>query len=137
VQPEASATPIVAPVPPPPAPTDEQLKAIAWLAADAPGQSTVRSPMNTPQPPVAAARQQPEPVDDPGMPHLRLGGVVSRGKDVVASINGRLFAEGDEPAEGWTIRALDGSTRTVILQRYDGKQIELSSRGMVELRHQE
>lgn len=112
--------------------TEEQLLAIDWLAKQD-AALEFRSPMNTPQPPIAVGTPQPAPLDDPGLPHLRLGGVVSRGTDVVASINGRLFTRGDEPADGWTIKAIDGPARVVTLQRFDGKRIELRSTGIVEL----
>lgn len=113
--------------------TDEQQRAIQWLAEIEAREATVRSPMNVPEPPVSTTPAPVMPANEPAMPKLRLGGVVSRGADSVASINSRLFAVGDEPAEGWTIQAIDGAKRAVRLQRIDGKRIELTSGGMVVL----
>jgi hypothetical protein len=113
--------------------TDEQRRAIDWLASVRSGASPVRSPIDTPAPQIKAPDPVPAVQEPPPLPSLRLGGVASRGKDVVASINNRLFARGDEPAQGWTIVEIDGPARAVTLERFDGQRFELTSNGLREL----
>lgn len=113
--------------------TEEQRRALAWLATIEARPGMLRSPMCVTEPPAAAAPTTIAPVEELPLPTLRLGGVVSRGKDSVASINSRLFAVGDEPAEGWLIQSIDGAKRSVHLRRFDGKRIELTSNGIAEL----
>jgi len=127
---------LASPAPQPAAPSTlsaEQRRALEWLAAAKSGEWSLRSPIDTPAPQIKAPDPLPVAHEAPPLPSLRLGGVASRGKDVVASINNRLFARGDEPAQGWTIISIDASSRAVALERIDGKRFELTSNGLREL----
>ncbi len=123
------ATPAVAPI----ELTAEQTRALEWLTLRREQQTTLRSPIDVHVPQVREAVAQPAVEDEAPLPKLRLGGVVSRGQDTVASINNRLFAVGDEPVQGWTIGAIDSQTRAVTLERFDGQRFELTSSGFTKL----
>lgn len=138
----AGAAPIVeAPAPPMAVPaatpltklSDAQRRAIEWIDGQTWQDALERSPMHRPE----GARPAPVVVTD-GVPRivvpsLRLGGIVTRGTDAIASINNRLFSVGDEPARGWRIERIDQTTRTVIFIGPDGRVVELSASGTREL----
>jgi len=113
--------------------TAEQSRALEWLTSRRVQQTTLRSPIDVHVPQIRADVLPSAVEEELPLPKLRLGGVASRGRDTVASINNRLYAIGDEPAQGWTITAIDGQTRTLSLERFDGQKFELSSSGITKL----
>lgn len=118
----------------PSAPLDDaQHRAIEWIDGGSWRDALARSPMHRPE----GARPAPVVVTDgvPKMvvPTLRLGGIVTRGSDAIASINNRLFTVGDEPAQGWRIERIELTMRTVVFRGPDGRIVELSASGVREL----
>ena len=110
--------------------TPEQQRALDWLTARRLEQAAVRSPIEVTVARVADAPRPSAVEEEVPLPKLRLGGIASRGKNVVASINNRLFAVGDEPAEGWTITEIDAEARAVALDGLDERKIVLTSAGV-------
>lgn len=113
--------------------TDAQRRALAWIDEGNWKNALSRSPMHAPD----AARPSPI-VEVDGTPRivvptLRLGGIVSRGSEAIASINNRLFTVGDEPAHGWRIERIDQAARLVLFRGPDGRAVELSGSGVREL----
>ncbi len=127
--PAPAATPPGAPL------TDAQRRALAWIDEGDWKDALSRSPMHAPD----ATRPSPI-VEVDGTPRivvpmLRLGGIVSRGSEAIASINNRLFTVGDEPAHGWRIERIDQAARLVLFRGPDGRTVELSGSGVRELTH--
>ncbi len=112
-------------------PTEEQRRALEWLAGRQHQGAALRSPMDVPKP--VERPMVPVQVEEIPLPKLRLGGIATRRNDSVASINNRLMAVGDEPAAGWRIVAIDADARAVRLERHDGKLFALTSEGLAEL----
>jgi hypothetical protein len=116
---------VTSPVQPPRQMTNQQLEAAAWFKAQNAAASP-KSPIDAPSP----LPRVHVPKEESPLPSLRLGGVASRQGTYVASINNRIFAVGDQPAEQWTITSIDGESRVVRLESHDGRKIELSGSGV-------
>ncbi len=108
--------------------TNQQRRAMDWLASR-PATSDAESPMlhakhQAEAPPPAPVAETPAPQADD--PPFAVKSVMGAGDRVMASINGKVYRVGDEPAPGWKITAMDAKTKRVDLTGPGGKTISVS-----------
>ncbi len=97
------------------APTPKQSIAAAWLAAWTPPDQ-IESPMLHPRHEEQAAAPTPTshaPAPQPTTPQFTVKTIMGSGDRVMASINGKVYRVGGEPAPGWKITAIDAATKRV------------------------
>lgn len=108
-----------------PPPTPEVTRATAFLEAWNAGEP-IPSPMRHPEradDPKTTEADPPSLPAEIAIPEFAVKSVMGSGERVMASINGKVYRMGDQPAPGWRITSMDAKSKRIEITGPDGRTI--------------